>query len=207
MTAQPGLRERKKIETTRRLFSTAVELFLEHGFDNVTVAQIAAASDVSKMTVFNYFPTKEHLVLRPMEDHVHDAAHIVRERAAGETPVAALRRAFLAALDEHDASTGLNDAPDVLGVCRLLHETPALAQRALALTQQSRDLLAAELPGPPVLAAVTAAQLIGAREALSAENLRRLLAGESADAVHPDAVADAKRAFAFLETGLRDYGR
>ena len=42
-------------------------LFAEHGFDAVTVDQVAAAADVAKKTVFNYFPTKEDLVF----EYVH----------------------------------------------------------------------------------------------------------------------------------------
>ncbi|GAB3989365.1 TetR family transcriptional regulator [Actinoallomurus acanthiterrae] len=191
------------------LWSTAIDLFVERGFDNVTVAQIAAAADVSKMTVFNYFPTKEDLVLRPMEEHVGEPARVVRDRAPGQSAVAALRDAFLAALAERDAATGLNDFPGVLGVQRLLIDTPSLAQRALALGHRSRQLLGEELArctgSADVLAHVAAAQFIGARETLVARNVRRLLDGESADDVYPEAVADAESAFDLLETGLRDY--
>ncbi|MFF3909192.1 TetR/AcrR family transcriptional regulator [Streptomyces sp. NPDC001848] len=58
-----GLRERKKREMRRRLSETATEMFLERGFDAVRVSEIAAACGVSEKTVFNYFPTKEALVL------------------------------------------------------------------------------------------------------------------------------------------------
>jgi AcrR family transcriptional regulator len=51
-------RERKKKETRRRIYSAAFELFLEKGFDNTTVEEIAACADVGKGTVFNYFPHK-----------------------------------------------------------------------------------------------------------------------------------------------------
>ncbi len=65
-----GLRERKKRETRRRLLETATTLFSERGFDQVSVAEIADAADVSKMTVFNYFDSKEDLVFAPLEEHV-----------------------------------------------------------------------------------------------------------------------------------------
>lgn len=209
MTEGLGLRERKKLQTARMLWGTAIGLFVEHGFDHVTVAQIAAAANVSTMTVFNYFPTKEDLVMRPIQEHVGDAARTVRERAPGESATAALRRGFLAALAEHDAATGLNDTPTVLGVQRLLRATPALLYRVQALGHRSRRLLAEELAAPSgepdVPAQVAATQLIGTLEVLVAENLRRLLGGETAEAVHPDAVAHTDRAFDLLDTGLRDY--
>ena len=56
-----GLRESKKARTRLAISDVATQMFAEHGFENVTVAQIAAASDVSVKTVFNYFPTKEDL--------------------------------------------------------------------------------------------------------------------------------------------------
>ena len=64
--AGPGaesLRERKKALTRQRLTDTATQMFLARGFDAVRVTEIAAACDVSEKTVYNYFPTKESLVL------------------------------------------------------------------------------------------------------------------------------------------------
>ena len=51
-------RERKKLEARRRIFDAAFELFLEKGFADTTVEEIAARADVAKGTVFNYFPSK-----------------------------------------------------------------------------------------------------------------------------------------------------
>jgi len=63
-----GLRERKKRLLRRQLSDTAARLFLERGFDAVRVAEVAAACGVSEKTVFNYFPTKEALVLDRLEE-------------------------------------------------------------------------------------------------------------------------------------------
>ena len=57
-----GLRERKKRQTHEAIAEAAMALFVEHGFDAVTVADVARAADVSEKTVFNYFPAKEDLV-------------------------------------------------------------------------------------------------------------------------------------------------
>jgi AcrR family transcriptional regulator len=62
-----GLRERKKREMRRQLSDTAARLFLERGFDGFRVADVAEACGVSEKTVFNYFPTKESLVLDRLE--------------------------------------------------------------------------------------------------------------------------------------------
>ncbi|WP_258319081.1 TetR/AcrR family transcriptional regulator [Streptomyces griseorubiginosus] len=61
--AAEGLRERKKRLLRRQLSDTATEMFMERGFDAVRVSEIAEACGVSEKTVFNYFPTKESLVL------------------------------------------------------------------------------------------------------------------------------------------------
>ena len=58
-----GLRERKKRQMRQQLSDTATEMFMERGFDAVRVSEIAAACGVSEKTVFNYFPTKESLLL------------------------------------------------------------------------------------------------------------------------------------------------
>lgn len=86
MTEGMSLRERKKLQTRHRLLAAATELFAERGFDKVSVAEIAEAADVSKMTVFNYFSGKEDLVLAPMEQHVGDVARAVRNRAPANPP-------------------------------------------------------------------------------------------------------------------------
>ncbi|MER6105536.1 helix-turn-helix domain-containing protein [Streptomyces sp. NPDC001832] len=205
MTEGMSLRERKKLRTRRRLLTAATELFAERGFDKVSVAEIAEAAEVSKMTVFNYFASKEDLVLAPMEEHIGDVARVVRDRVTGESAAAAVRRQFLAAIEARDPSAGLSDAPVALGLRRLIQETPALLIRAHAFSMRSFDLLAevlVEEGEDPSIARIAAAQLISTRNALITANQMRLLAGESADAVAPDAVALAERGFDLLDKGL-----
>ncbi len=71
----PGLRERKKAETRRRIQQTALELFLAQGYDATTVEEIAAAAGVSHMTFYRHFRTKEAVVksgrLRPAHRRAH----------------------------------------------------------------------------------------------------------------------------------------
>ncbi|MEU1370720.1 helix-turn-helix domain-containing protein [Streptomyces sp. NPDC005803] len=208
MTEAIGLRERKKIQTRRRLLAEATRLFSERGFDQVSVAEIADAADVSKMTVFNYFDSKEDLVLAPMEEHIGDVARVVRDRVSGESAVAGMRRQFLAAIERRDPSVGMSDSPVALGLLQLIQQTPALLTRAHAFFARTDELLVDALVGEGedrAVARVVAAQLIGTRNALIAENHRRLLAGESADAIASDAVVLAGRAFDLLEKGLGDF--
>lgn len=203
-----GLRERKKIQTRRRLLAAATRLFTERGFDQVSVAEIAEAAEVSKMTVFNYFDSKEDLVLAPMAEHIGDVAQVVRDRAPGESAVAGMRREFLAAIERRDPSVGMSDSPVALGLLRLIQQTPALLTRAYAFFARTDELLIdvlVEGGEDPAVARIVAAQLIGTRNTLITENHRRLLAGESAEAIASDAVVLAERAFDLLEKGLGDF--
>lgn len=203
-----SLRERKKVQTRRRLLTEATKLFTERGFDQVSVAEIAEAADVSKMTVFNYFDSKEDLVFAPMEEHIGDAARVVRDRARGESAVAGVRRHFLAAVEDRDASVGMSDSPVALGLLQLIEQTPTLLTRAHAFFVRSFDQLTdvlVEEGQEPAIARIAAAQLIGTRNALITENHRRLLAGEPVEVIAADAVVLAERGFGLLENGLGDY--
>lgn len=79
----PGLRELKKQRTRQTLSEAAVRLFMERGYDNVSVAEVAAAAEVSKPTLFRYFAAKEDLVLHRFADHEDEAARVVAGRGTG----------------------------------------------------------------------------------------------------------------------------
>ncbi|MFE2124974.1 TetR/AcrR family transcriptional regulator [Streptomyces amritsarensis] len=200
-----GLRESKKLRTRRRLAATALELFLERGFDAVSVADVAAAAEVSKPTLFRYFPTKEDLLLDRFADHQDEVARVVRDRPAGRSPVGAVHAHFLTALAERDPITGLCDHPGVLAFQRLLYTTASLESRLSHYTDREVELLAAALKAesvPPLAARLAAVQLVAVRHELGRENWQRLAAGQSADEAHPAAVADADLAFGMLADGL-----
>ncbi|MFF1919088.1 TetR/AcrR family transcriptional regulator [Streptomyces sp. NPDC058221] len=209
MTEGLSLRERKKIQTRSRLLTEATRLFTERGFDQVSVAEIAEAADVSKMTVFNYFDSKEDLIFAPMEEYIGDVAGVVRDRAPGESAVAGVRRHFLECIESRDPSVGMSDSPVVLGVLQLIQQTPTLLTRAHAFFVRSSDQLTdvlVEEGEEPTTARIAAAQLIGTRNALITENHRRMLAGgEPVEEIATAAVAIADRGFDLLEKGLGDY--
>src|SRR5919107_1205299 len=105
MEAAVGLRERKKEETRRRIAEAARELFVERGFDRVTVAEVARAADVSEKTVLNYFPTKEDLVYWRLEAFEAELLETIRDRGPGESVLAGFGRFLLAQrglLGKHD---------------------------------------------------------------------------------------------------------
>ena len=92
MTAEPGLRERKKQRTRELIADTARRLFAERGFDAVPVSQIAREAEVSEATVFNYFPTKEDLVFHRMEAFEQELLGAMSDRPEGESIVQAFGR-------------------------------------------------------------------------------------------------------------------
>src|SRR3954469_9402753 len=189
MTEPAGLRARKKARTHDVIAEVAISRFLARGFYHVSVTDIAAAAEISKPTLFRYFPTKEDLVLHRFADHQGEAARIVRGRPAGVPPVTALHRHFRAGLDCYDPVTGLNDHPEVLAFHRLVFTTPSLAGRLDRYTTDNEEALAGVLGGD-VTARLTAAQVLAAIRVLAQINWAKLADGRSADSVHPEAVAD-----------------
>ncbi|GGS18045.1 TetR family transcriptional regulator [Streptomyces aureoverticillatus] len=216
-----GLRQLKKQRTYEAISDAAIALFLERGFDKVSVAEVAAAAEISKPTLFRYFPAKEDLVLHRFADHEDEAARVVADRPADRSPLAALRAHFLAGLTRHDPVTGLNDAREVLAFHQLLYGTPSLVARLYAYQERSERALADALAGgspdahpaapldtrpvAPLDARLAAAQILAVQRVLALENWRRMDAGERAEAVRPDAARAANRAFDQLGSGLPAY--
>ncbi|WP_344927969.1 helix-turn-helix domain-containing protein, partial [Streptosporangium carneum] len=195
-----GLRQRKRQQVHEAISAAAIALFLERGFDEVSVAEVAAAAGISKPTLFKYFATKEDLVLHRISDHQGEAALVVRRRDEGETPLAALRRHFLAGLERRDPVTGLNDHREVLAYHRMIFSVPGLAARLLHHMAVDEEALAEALAETvdELTARLVAGQVLAVQRVLARGNWARLAEGETADQVYPAAVAAARRAFDLL---------
>ena len=102
------LRERRKRETRLAISDVATALFAERGFDAVTIAQVAEAAGVAKMTVTNYFPRKEDLVYDRAEAIIESLAGAIASRAPGESYLAAIRREYAQAAERQDVTLGLS---------------------------------------------------------------------------------------------------
>lgn len=204
-----GLRERKKRETRQRIADMAMGLFMMRGFEQVTVAEVARAADVSVNTVFNYFGTKEDLFLDRREEVEELQSKVVRERRRGESVVAAFRRDFLEAVEERDWRYGLNEGSDVFG--RVVGESPSLMARFRDLeyeqTQRLAMTLAEESDADPddLTPRLVAAQIMETTRLLSRQAIARKLAGESWAEILPLLRTQAERAFDLLESGISDY--
>ncbi|WP_405653554.1 TetR/AcrR family transcriptional regulator [Streptomyces sp. NBC_00019] len=149
----PTLRERRRSETRRLVQAHAVRLFTDHGYDAVTVADVAEAAGVSAMTVYRHFPTKEDLVL------IDQPAQLIAEHVAASSATQPLvQRVGSAVIDAAAALTGGNGDEQaanelfLLDCLRLMVSTPALRARHLdsqyALQQAIVNALEADATDP-----------------------------------------------------------
>ena len=207
MGTQPGLRERKKRQTRALIAAAARRLFSDRGFDAVTVAEVARAADVSEGTVYNYFPTKEDLFYGGMEAFEAELVDAVRDRPVGEPVLDAFRRFVLDSLGR----LANEEAPEVVATAaRLVAASRALQAREREIVAHYTDALAAliaqEAEAPAdVEPSAAAAALMGVQRALVAYVRAQVLDGRHGPELAADTRAQAKRAFARLETGLAGY--
>ncbi|WP_392895763.1 TetR/AcrR family transcriptional regulator [Streptomyces sp. LN699] len=199
------LRERKKRETRQRISDEATMLFVARGFDEVTVAEIAKAAHVSAMTVFNHFPRKEDLFLDRIPEAVELFTAAVRNRPAGEPPVAALRGLLLHLLDQRHPLAAVSD--DFPHFWRIVLDSPALRARAREGVEEVEtalgDAMAETAPGgdgpdPRLAAALT----VAAYRSVYVTTAQQLLAGERAADVADDHRSRVHGAFDALERAL-----
>ncbi|MFI0982351.1 TetR/AcrR family transcriptional regulator [Streptomyces sp. NPDC021093] len=134
-----GLRERKKRQTRQYISDVATGLFLEKGFDAVTIAEIAAASDVSVNTVYNYFPAKEDLFFDRSAGIVDLLARHVRGRDKGESAARAVLRELRADVESVSPRVGLMEGYDRF--MKVVHGAHTLRSRLWYIQQESLENL------------------------------------------------------------------
>jgi AcrR family transcriptional regulator len=204
--AEPGLRERKKQRTRQLILDTATRLFAESGFDRVTVAEIARAAELSEMTVFNYFPTKEDLVFGGMEFVEERLVAAVEQRAPGVSAVASFGRVVLAGIDQ------LATRADVIAkAANLIRASAALQAREWEImatyTARLARVLAAEAATvtDDIEAWSAASALMSVHHGLIEYVRNAVLAGRRGTQLTTDAAEQVNRALDRLESGLADY--
>ncbi|MFN8109241.1 MAG: helix-turn-helix domain-containing protein [Thermoleophilia bacterium] len=149
MRPVPGLRERKKALTRRAISDVATRLFIERGFDAVTLADVAEAAQVSVKTILNHFGSKEDLFLDRQDQFREELCRTIAERPAGVRPTEALA----GMLSEHRIPDGQGWAglydPAVYAVfqrfLRAWHASPALLARRSSWGHRLQLDLAAQL--------------------------------------------------------------
>ncbi|WP_330282241.1 TetR/AcrR family transcriptional regulator [Streptomyces sp. NBC_00588] len=129
-----GLRERKKRQTRQYISDVATGLFVERGFDAVTVAEVAEAADVSVNTVYNYFPAKEDLFFDRSAGLVDRMARWVRGRNKGESAAYAVLRELREEVEAVSPRIGLMS--DYAAFMRVIENAPALRSRLWAIGQE-----------------------------------------------------------------------
>ncbi|MGV9353461.1 TetR/AcrR family transcriptional regulator [Streptomyces misionensis] len=134
-----GLRERKKRQTRQYISDVATGLFVERGFDAVTVAEIADAANVSVNTVYNYFPAKEDLFFDRSAGMVDRLARWVRGRREGESAAGAVLRELREEVEAVSPRVGL--LPDYAVFMRVIEAAPALRSRLWAISQEVQAAL------------------------------------------------------------------
>jgi AcrR family transcriptional regulator len=205
-----GLRERKKERTRQLIADAARRLFVERGFESVTVAEIAREADVAEKTVFNYFPRKEDLFYWRLESFEEELLEAIREREPGESVLAAFRgfvlrsRGLLAAKDP--------DAVERLAaITRMITESPALLAREQQIfagyTASLASLIAEETgaKSDDLEPWVVANALMGVHRALVEYTRRQIVAGARTPGLRRSVRAQGMRAFDALEQGLGSY--
>ncbi|CAM3448025.1 TetR/AcrR family transcriptional regulator [Kibdelosporangium persicum] len=202
-----GLRERKKRRTREAIMDAAFALFRESGFDGVSVADVAAAAEVSKPTLFAYFSTKEDLVLRRFLDDTSGPAFVIRNRPSGVPALKALRQSYLQRLAKRDTLTGLNDSTTAITFHNLLYSTPTVMTRLTVYMLAQERELATELFASGELddeftANIVAAQVFGVQRILADHNAQEIRSGRTADEVYPAAITRAEKAFDMVEAAL-----
>jgi AcrR family transcriptional regulator len=139
MSNRIGLRDRKKAMTRQAISNVATRLFIERGFDNVSVTDVAREADVARKTVFNYFPRKEDLVF----DREEEGRALVREALAGrglEAPVLAFQTLMRTLVETRHPLFRISARP--IEFWGAVAKSPALTARARELQVTLADDLA-----------------------------------------------------------------
>jgi AcrR family transcriptional regulator len=187
--APEGLRERKKRLTREAIFAAADRLFSERGFENVTVAEIADAANISVKTLFTHVSAKEELLFRGQPTVLDAVVRSVASRRVGQTPLVAAAQALLTAVDAPDESMSLESFQ------RMIASGPAARSRVRALWEETEtklaEVLVAEARGGSGVPAERAARRLTAAQIMVL--VRTVTSDEVADLITKSADTDSDR--------------
>jgi AcrR family transcriptional regulator len=205
--ADEGLRERKRRLTRQRISDIATVMFAARGFDNVKVSEVADVVGVSEKTIYNYFPTKESMVLDLADESVERMARTLREREPGESVTSAALRALRY---DHER---MDRAPDELQTflprfAEMFQSTPSLRAAWRDIQNQIAEVAAQELargadvdPKDPE-PMIAGHALAGIGQIALESRVRHIEAGLRGQALHDAVNNDIERAARLLDTGL-----
>jgi AcrR family transcriptional regulator len=185
----PSLRERKRARTRQAIADAAARLFAERGYEQVAVSDVAREAEVSEQTVYNYFQTKEQLVTDRDQLIQEELSRLIRTRAPGATPAAAIRGFVLDTVD------GIRRIParqwrGEIGY--LAAVSPTVHRLSLEMSDRQASALAAAIAETdgvaPEIAKLRGIALASVFQIIVTEAGRRTREGQS-----PDQVADELR--------------
>ncbi|WP_432825035.1 TetR/AcrR family transcriptional regulator [Dactylosporangium sp. CA-092794] len=155
-----SLRELKRARTRQALVDAAVELFERDGYEQTTIADIAAAAEIGTRTYFGYFATKEDLLFPENDVRLGAAVAAIAARGPGDGPADVLLRALRQVGEDSDDMTGRLAALRM----RLIRQVPSVRGRALQIQLDAQRQIARHLAGafPGQLDLIAAAALVGA---------------------------------------------
>jgi len=157
-----GLRERKKLRTRHALIAAALELFMDKGYEQTTVSEIAAAADVSTRTFFSYFASKEDVIFYNSRDGIERVLRVIAEPRPGDRAIDLLTRA----VDSGFSTITLDEQlqGEIGAINHLVMSVPSLRARGLLLLFESQRELAEALHRacPEELSLVEASAVVGA---------------------------------------------
>src|ERR1700739_3018769 len=107
MADEMGLRDRKRQRTRQALISAAMRLFAAKGYEQTTVAEIAAAAEGSTKTFFNHFASKDEVLFPHLSARIEDAVNVIEQRKPTDNMSDVLMRAM-----EHMLADGVRDELD-----------------------------------------------------------------------------------------------
>jgi AcrR family transcriptional regulator len=201
MAAEMGLRKLKRERTRQALISAAMRLFEKKGYEQTTVAEIAAAAEVSTKTFFNYFTSKDEVLFPHLAGRIDAAVDVIEQRSPDEDIADVLVRAMGhmladAVRDELDGGLASVRLPMIMSVPEV--QAATLHRYFLAETQLAEALYRAypEVLDPPAAAAVIGS-LMGAPLAAALVCLQR---GDTTEQVR----AAAQQAIGIALEGLRN---
>ena len=200
-----GQRLRDKQRTRERISQVATALFLERGFGEVTVAEVAAAAGVSKVTVFAHFPRKEDLLLDRAPEAVELTRAAVRDRPPGVSPVEALRALGVNLAEQRHPLSGLTAG--AAPFLRTIASSPALQSRAREQLSELEQSLADALAGQPAAQPrLLAALVVAAYRTVVAETVTQVMDGAPWPAIAADHRRRLDEAFDVLEAAAAALG-
>jgi AcrR family transcriptional regulator len=204
----PGLRERKKRAANQAIAATARRLFADRGYDAVTVAEVAAAANVSEKTVFNHFPTKEDLAFAGREEGIAQLVEAIGARPSG-TPVLAVFRALTRTVIDDFVAAGDDD---LLTVAKILRGSRALQERVTVGWESGAGTVTAAIAATSgaadddLVPAIVARTLWWTHRSIFLLALNGLLAEEDREQLAARLRETADRAYDQIAGGLDGYG-